>query len=93
MEPLINEANEAAVAFKERLRSNDEQDSQEEAKQGETDSKEAGDINALIKTAVWHQPKGSTHPIEIGKAKDLGLNSSFTALCWVKNEKKVVSEW
>jgi len=47
----------------------------------------------LLEKAVWTQPEGVQHPMKIGSASELGLiDSSFTAMCWVKNERPVTGE-
>ena len=94
MAPHIKEADEAAAVFEVRIQTKQEKRVSEESANEEAnpDEQKVETYESLVEHAVWTQPKGQQHPIQIGKAKDLGMNASFTALCWVKNEKAAVDD-
>ena len=76
---MLKEANESAQTFEEKLSKLEETKEDSEAE--------------IFEGLSWRQPKGSVHPIEIGKAAYLGLNSSFTAMCWVRNKHESLGKF
>lgn len=76
---IQQEADEAALVFADKL----SEASQEESK---TDM----ESNPWFQRAAWTQPEDAALPIRIGHAGELGMHASFTAMCWVKNNKPPV---